>query len=96
MKVASLLVSALVIARAFVMSIVAFSMLGTASAQTLPPKADAPVLKIGDRWKLETKDRRTGAKEADWALAVVAISATQIEMTENDGKLLMTPVTCSP
>lgn len=91
MKVASRLASALVIVRFLAVGSMALLMFGTASAQTPPVKAEAPVLKVGDRWKLETKDRRTGVKEADWALAVVAVSATQIEMSENDGKLLMTP-----
>lgn len=78
-------------AKKLVLGILLISVLGVASAQTPPPRSEAPIFKVGDRWKLEQKDRRTGVKESDLAREITAVSATQIEATENDGKLIMTP-----
>lgn len=69
----------------------ALAVLGAPSAQTPPPRSEAPIFKVGDRWKLEQKDKRTGVKESDLARQITAVSATQIEAIENDGKLIMTP-----
>lgn len=64
--------------------------LGTAIAQGGTPRAEAPVVKGGDRWKSEQTDRRTGAKEAEFDRRVTAVTESRIEGTENDGKFVWT------
>ena len=61
-----------------------------AVAQDALKSAEAPTIKVGDRWKYEQSDRRTGVKEAEFDRHVTAVTATQIEGTENDSKLIMT------
>lgn len=53
-------------------------------------KAEAPTVKVGDRWKTEQKDRRTGNKEAEVLRTVTAVTAGVIEGTENSGTFRMT------
>ena len=60
--------------------------LGTAIAQGGAPRAEAPTVKVGDRWKVEQTDRRTGAKESEFDRRVTSVSESRIEGTENDGK----------
>ncbi len=48
-------------------------------------------MQVGDRWKYEQSDRRTGVKQAELERIVTAVSASQIEGTDNGGKLVMTP-----
>lgn len=64
------------------------STIGAAAAQGgAPTLAQAPVFKVGDRWKFERNDRRTGAKEAEFTRTITAVSATQIEGTDNSAKV---------
>lgn len=53
-------------------------------------KAEAPAVKVGDRWKTEQKDRRTGNKEAEVVRTVTAVTPGLIEGTENSGTFKMT------
>lgn len=62
-----------------------------AAAQDAPKSADVPTVKVGDRWKYDESDRRTGIKGTDVIRQVTAVTATQIEGTENNSKLVMTP-----
>ena len=64
--------------------------LGAPLAQGGAPRADVPTLKVGDRWKFEQIDRRTGLKESELERKVTSVTATQIEGTENDGKFVLT------
>ena len=66
------------------------SLLSLAFAQT-PPRAEAPIIKVGDQWKFEQRDRRTGVKESVIERSITAVSATQIEGLENGGKIVITP-----
>ena len=59
-------------------------------AQAAGEKAEAPQIKVGDRWKTEQKDKRTGNKESDTTRTVTAVSANIIEGAENDGAFKMT------
>ena len=59
-------------------------------AQTVTITADVPAIKVGDRWKFETRDRRTGVKESELIRTVTAVTASQIEGTENNGKFVAT------
>ncbi len=77
--------------RSLILGTLAISVFGTAIAQSPSPRSEAPTFKVGDRWKSEQRDRRTGLKESDWVRSITAVSATQIEGLENDGKLVMTP-----
>lgn len=62
-----------------------------AHGQTATPKAEAPQIKVGDYWKQEQKDKRTGSRESETSRTVSAVTQTAIEGTENDGKFSMTP-----
>ena len=64
---------------------------GPICAQSTPPKAELPLLKVGDRWKIEQRDRRTGAKGDEWVRSIATVSSQQIEGTENDSKMILTP-----
>ena len=59
-------------------------------AQAAGEKAEAPQIKVGDRWKTEQKDKRTGIKESEITRTVTAVSANTIEGSENDGAFKMT------
>ena len=63
----------------------------TGLAHSAGEKAEAPQLRIGDRWKYEQKDRRTGLKESASTRTVSTISTSLIEGAENDGTFKMTP-----
>lgn len=75
---------------AFAVALVATG-LGSALAQSAADRAELPTLKVGDRWKYEQRDRRTGLKESEFDRRIVAVTAAGIEGTENDGKLVLTP-----
>ena len=77
--------------KALVLSLLISSAIGVAVAQTPPPRAEAPELKVGDRWKTELRDRRTKVKESERERSVSAISATQIDGLENGEKYTTTP-----
>lgn len=77
--------------KALVLSLLISAAGSVAMAQTPPPRADAPELKVGDRWKTEVRDRRTKVKESERERSVTAISATQIEGIENGEKYIATP-----
>ena len=62
-----------------------------AAAQTSTSRADIPTLKIGDYWKYEQNDKRTGIKEAEFNRKITSVGPSEIEGTENDAKLLLTP-----
>ena len=64
--------------------------LATAVAQGGAPRAEAPAVKVGDRWKVEQTDRRTGAKESEFDRRVTAVTESRIEGVENDGKFIWT------
>lgn len=66
------------------------SLAAAAFAQSSAPRAELPTVKVGDRWKYDQNDRRTGVKENEWNRTVMAVSASQIEGTENDGKFVWT------
>jgi len=66
------------------------SLAAAAFAQSAAPRAELPTVKVGDRWKFDQNDRRTGLKENEWSRTVTAVSASQIEGTENDGKFIWT------
>jgi hypothetical protein len=74
-------------------ALLAFTVLcsSAVSAQDAAKRAEVPSIKVGDRWKYEQSDRRTGVKDAEFDRRVTAVTASQIEGTENDSKLLMTP-----
>ena len=74
------------------LALLAFSVLfgSAAAAQDTIKSAEVPTIKVGDRWKYEQSDRRTGVKESELDRHVTAVTATQIEGTENDSKLIMT------
>lgn len=61
----------------------------TAHAQAASPRAEQPQVKVGDQWHWERSDRRTGIKEGETKRAITAISATQIDGTENDSKFTL-------
>jgi hypothetical protein len=48
-------------------------------------------VKVGDRWKFETRDRRTGLKESEVARTVGSVSASRIEGSQDDGTFVATP-----
>lgn len=62
-----------------------------ASAQATDIRVDAPTAKVGDQWKFETRDRRTGLKESETLRTVVNVSSSQVEGTENGGNFVATP-----
>ena len=66
------------------------SWIGGANAQGVV-RAEAPTIKVGDRWKTEQSDKRTGVKESEFDRRITAVTASQIEGTENDAKLVLTP-----
>jgi hypothetical protein len=66
------------------------SSLSTSFAQSGAVRAEVPAVKVGDRWKFETRDRRTGVKESESVRTVTAVTSTQIEGTDNDGKFVST------
>ena len=66
------------------------SWVGAAIAQNAVSRAEVPTLKVGDRWKYEQNDRRTGVRESGLDQRITSVTASQIEGIENDGKLLMT------
>jgi hypothetical protein len=70
---------------------VAATAFGTAMAQDTAARADVPTLKVGDRWKYERNDRRTGAKEAEFTRTIATVTAARIEGTDNDAKLVLNP-----
>lgn len=61
-----------------------------AQSQTPTPKAEAPQIKVGDQWRLEQKDKRTGIREAETFRTVTTVGQNAIEGIENDGKFSMT------
>ena len=63
---------------------------GTVPAHAAGERAEAPQVKVGDRWKSEQKDKRSGVKEAETTRTVTAVSAGVVEGTENDGTFKMT------
>ena len=63
----------------------------TGLAHAAGEKVDAPQLRVGDRWKYEQKDRRTGVKESETTRVVAAISTSLVEGAENNGTFKMTP-----
>lgn len=80
-------VPALLACAAFVVVAVA---VGAVPAHAAGEKAEAPLIKVGDRWKSEQKDKRTGVKEAETIRTVTAVSAGFVEGTENEGTFKMT------
>ena len=68
----------------------AFLAAASAMGQAPVTPASPPEIKVGDRWKHEQKDKRTGTKEAETTRTVTAVTATLIEGTENGGKFAMT------
>ena len=54
-------------------------------------KGNAPEVKVGDHWKLEQRDARTGIKESEFVRRITAVSPDLIEGTENDATLKMRP-----
>ena len=64
--------------------------MASAHGQTPAPKAEAPQIRVGDRWKQEQKDKRTGNRESETTRTVIAVTQTAIEGTENNGKFSMT------
>jgi hypothetical protein len=67
------------------------SNLAVAFAQTDGVRAEQPTIKVGDVWKSETRDRRTGLRLSGSLRTVTSVSATQIEGTFNAGKFVATP-----
>lgn len=65
-------------------------LLAVLASSALAQRAERPDIKVGDRWKYEQRDRRTGGVEGQYVRVVTAVTATHIEGTENDGKFLMT------
>ncbi|WP_127997215.1 hypothetical protein [Piscinibacter defluvii] len=77
---------------------IALSRVGLAIALVMSPypaltageKAELPDVKVGDRWKTEQKDKRTGATEAEVERTVTAVANGVIEGTENSGTFRVT------
>ncbi|MFA6119783.1 MAG: hypothetical protein WCT35_08745 [Sideroxydans sp.] len=51
----------------------------------------APIIKVGDQWKFEQSDRRSGVKEPVITQRITSISPTQIEGLENEERFVWTP-----
>ena len=69
---------------------IAFSVV-IATAQNNTSRAVIPTMQIGDRWKYEQNDKRTGIKEAEFIRNITSVGPSEIEGIENDAKLLLTP-----
>jgi hypothetical protein len=65
--------------------------MGSAIAQSAAIRAELPTIKVGDRWKYEQSDRRTGIRESELNQSVLSVSASQIEGIENEGRFVWTP-----
>ncbi len=52
--------------------------------------AQAPIIKVGDQWKFEQSDRRSGVKEPVIIQRITSISPTQIEGLENEERFVWT------
>jgi len=63
---------------------------GSATVQGAGPGADAPSLKVGDQWKFERVDRRTGVAAGEFLRTITAVTPSKIEGTENNEKFAMT------
>jgi hypothetical protein len=50
-----------------------------------------PGVRIGDRWRFEHRDPRTGIKEAEYEQTIIAVSEARIEGTEGGNRVLWTP-----
>jgi hypothetical protein len=61
-----------------------------ACAQSAAVRAELPQLKVGDRWRWEQNDRRTGLKTQETDRTITSISSERIEGTESGSKLLLT------
>src|SRR5665647_352314 len=72
------------------LAVVLSSAVTLVAAQTNALRADAPSVKVGDRWKYEIRDRRTGLKESETLRTVVSVNSSRIEGTENDGNFVAT------
>ena len=60
-------------------------------AQTLSFPVPAPSIKVGDQWHWERSDRRTGQKEGEVKRQVTAVTTSQIEGTDAEGRFITTP-----
>lgn len=80
----------MLLCRRLVLSALMAACVGATFAQNAAIRAEVPTLKVGDRWKFEQNDRRTGVRESGLDQKITSVTASQIEGIENDGKLLMT------
>jgi len=64
--------------------------LGTVVGQGGAPRAEAPTVKVGDRWRVEQTDRRTAAKESELDRRVTVVTESRIEGLENGDKFVWT------
>jgi hypothetical protein len=55
------------------------------------PRADLPAVKAGDHWRFEESDQRTGIKEAEFDRKITSVTPSEIQGTENEAKLVLTP-----
>ncbi len=67
----------------------AICIVGLAHAQSTATRAERPEVKVGDRWRWETKDRRTGIKQSEIDRRLTSVTASQIEGIENGDKLVL-------
>lgn len=73
-----------------VLAMAIFLVMAPCQGQTTEPRAELPQVRVGDRWKQESKDKRTGVREAETDRTVTLITPNGIEGTENDGKFSWT------
>jgi len=57
------------------------------------PRAEAPVMKVGDTWRTESISTKTGLKEEDITRTITGVSPSQIEVSVNNRPMTMTPDT---
>jgi len=68
-----------------------FTGLLTSTAWAQVETAQSPDIKVGDQWKFEQSDRRSGVKEPIIVQRITAVSPTQIEGLENEERFAWTP-----
>lgn len=70
--------------------LVALTGLLSSTALAQGESAQAPIIKVGDQWKFEQSDRRSGVKEPVIIQRITSTSPTQIEGLENEERFVWT------
>ena len=69
---------------------------GPGYPQRVPDKAERPEIKVGDQWKFEVRDKRTGTAIREDLQTVIAVSRSQIDATLNGEKNILRPDLVEP